>query len=397
MSTYLDRRGLLEAVTVILLLLLGTLMPLHPASVRAAVATYASSPLLLPGQVLTTGQTRSTVNGQVRLEMQANGDLVVRSQGDLVWRSQTTGYDGASAYMQADGNVVLRDVDGKARWNSGTAGHPGAYLTVNVDGLLLVKVALVTIWTNRTFNSTITSGHFLRSGWSLTAAGGRVVTTMQGDGNLVTRRNGAAVWASGTWGHAGAYAVMQSDGNFLVRAPDLKPLWISHTQGYPGAKAIVQADSYFVIYSSVGAPLWWRDVGQGATLCRSTAPDPNGTPVTRWHPVELCVLTVLRLPASNLSDVDILIEYESGGDPNAINLWDSNAIAGHPSKGLIQVIQSTFTRFRSVQLSEDLFNPAANLYAGLNYATYTYGSIHNAPGLVSLRSGGRYKGYVLHA
>ena len=37
-----------------------------------------------------------------------------------------------------------------------------------------------------------------------------------------------------------------------------------------------------------------------------------------------------------------------------------------------------------------------NLYAGLNYATYTYGSIHNAPGLVSLRNGGGYKGYSLN-
>jgi SLT domain-containing protein len=89
-----------------------------------------------------------------------------------------------------------------------------------------------------------------------------------------------------------------------------------------------------------------------------------------------------------------MIYYESSGNPNAINLWDINAKLGHPSKGLIQVIQPTFDRFRSLQLSADLFSPAANLYAGLNYAIYRYGSIHNVPGLVSLRAGGGYKGYI---
>ncbi|NUO45371.1 MAG: lytic transglycosylase, partial [Streptomyces sp.] len=33
---------------------------------------------------------------------------------------------------------------------------------------------------------------------------------------------------------------------------------------------------------------------------------------------------------------------ESSGNPYAINNWDSNAIAGTPSKGLLQVIDPTF-------------------------------------------------------
>ena len=133
--------------------------------------------------------------------------------------------------------------------------------------------------------------------------------------------------------------------------------------------------------------------GSSATSCDQVTPDPGGTAVTRWNPVVLCVLGMLGQSAGNVGDVDTMIYYESSGDPNAVNLWDSNAKAGHPSKGLIQVIQPTFDTYRSPALSADLYDPAANLYAGLNYAINTYGSIHNVPGLVSLRNGGGYVGY----
>ncbi len=228
----------------------------------------------------------------------------------------------------------------------------------------------------------------------MVATGGHVVMVMQGDGNLVERRDGALVWATYTQGHPGAWAVMQSDGNFVIYTPQGKPLWHTHTFGYGGAYATLQADTYFVVYSAVKTPLWWRDIGKGAALCNSTASNPAGTAITRWNPVTLCVLQVLRQSSGNLADVNLIIKYESSGDPNAINLYDINAKLGHPSEGLIQVIQPTFNRFRSLQLSANLYNPAANLYAGLNYAIYTYGSIHNVPGLVSLRAGGPYKGYI---
>ncbi|MDQ2846866.1 MAG: transglycosylase SLT domain-containing protein [Actinomycetota bacterium] len=129
--------------------------------------------------------------------------------------------------------------------------------------------------------------------------------------------------------------------------------------------------------------------------CDNVPSDPNGTAVTRWNPITLCVLTSLQQGAGNLDDVNIIILNESSGDPNAINLYDSNAQAGHPSEGLIQVIRPTFDQYRSASLANNLYDPAANLYAGLNYAIQTYGSIHNVPGLVSLRNGGGYTGYIV--
>ncbi len=243
---------------------------------------------------------------------------------------------------------------------------------------------------------TMVAGDVLLAGWRLAAPGGRVVMTMQGDGNLVVTRNGAFSWASFTQGHRGAFARMQLDGNFVIYTRHGRALWSTRSEHNIGAYATLQADGYFVVYSRTKTPLWWRDIGRGAALCNTTRANPEGGRISRWNPVTLCVLKVLRQSARNLSDVNLIIRYESGGNPNAINLYDINAQRGHPSKGLIQVIQSTFNRFRSHQLSANMLNPAANLYAGLNYAIYTYGSIHNVPGLVSLRNGGGYKGYVLH-
>ncbi|MEU3688591.1 LysM peptidoglycan-binding domain-containing protein [Streptomyces narbonensis] len=71
---------------------------------------------------------------------------------------------------------------------------------------------------------------------------------------------------------------------------------------------------------------------------------------------------------------------ESSGNPQAINNWDSNAAAGTPSKGLLQVIQPTFDAYHVPGTSTDLFDPVANITAACNYAADRYGSIDNVNG-----------------
>ncbi|MGW2190678.1 transglycosylase SLT domain-containing protein [Streptomyces sp. NPDC001667] len=68
---------------------------------------------------------------------------------------------------------------------------------------------------------------------------------------------------------------------------------------------------------------------------------------------------------------------ESSGDPRAINLWDSNALAGIPSKGLLQVIDPTFTAYHVEGTSFDIYDPVANITAACNYAADKYGSMDN--------------------
>lgn len=77
---------------------------------------------------------------------------------------------------------------------------------------------------------------------------------------------------------------------------------------------------------------------------------------------------------------------ESGGNPSAINNWDSNAAAGHPSKGLLQTIDSTFAAY-ALPGHNDIWNPVDNAIAAIRYMIDRYGSIYNvwAP-----RAGGWY-------
>ncbi len=95
----------------------------------------------------------------------------------------------------------------------------------------------------------------------------------------------------------------------------------------------------------------------------------------QWSSVVLQALAMLGQPASLLNYVLYAIERESSGNPNAINLTDSNAAAGHPSQGLLQTIPSTFAAYRNPNLANSLTDPLANIYAGLNYMIQRYGGI----------------------
>ncbi|WBB62899.1 LysM peptidoglycan-binding domain-containing protein [Streptomyces sp. WMMC500] len=74
------------------------------------------------------------------------------------------------------------------------------------------------------------------------------------------------------------------------------------------------------------------------------------------------------------------IMRESGGDPQAINNWDINAVNGTPSKGLLQVIAPTFEAYHVPGTSTDSYDPVANITAACNYAADRYGSIDNVFG-----------------
>ncbi|MFD5328506.1 transglycosylase SLT domain-containing protein [Streptomyces sp. NPDC127092] len=74
------------------------------------------------------------------------------------------------------------------------------------------------------------------------------------------------------------------------------------------------------------------------------------------------------------------IMRESSGNPRAINNWDSNALAGTPSKGLLQVIDPTFQAYHVAGTANDPYDPVANITAACNYAAARYGSIDNVFG-----------------
>lgn len=99
----------------------------------------------------------------------------------------------------------------------------------------------------------------------------------------------------------------------------------------------------------------------------------GGGGVQQWAGTVLKVLSMLGQPASALPIVLSQMMTESGGRVNAINLTDSNAKAGIPSQGLMQVIPPTFAAYAGPFRGLGILNPLANIYAGLNYAIHRYG------------------------
>lgn len=105
------------------------------------------------------------------------------------------------------------------------------------------------------------------------------------------------------------------------------------------------------------------------------APDAG---MGQWNSTVLAALEYLHLPANLLGTVIARMKMESSGNAKAINLTDSNALRGTPSKGLMQVIDPTFARWRDKSLPNDIWNPMANIVASMNYAQGVYGSLPKA-------------------
>lgn len=107
----------------------------------------------------------------------------------------------------------------------------------------------------------------------------------------------------------------------------------------------------------------------------------------------LQAMAITGTPTSYLNALMTISQKESGFNPSAINLWDSNAKAGHPSQGLFQTIPTTFAAYRNKSLPNDITNPISNAVAAINYMNSRYGGISNVPGIKAMSSGSGYVGY----
>ncbi|MFI9006920.1 transglycosylase SLT domain-containing protein [Actinosynnema sp. NPDC053489] len=124
----------------------------------------------------------------------------------------------------------------------------------------------------------------------------------------------------------------------------------------------------------------------------SSGPPPGN--VEEWIREAIRILRANGIPVTeeNIDEIWTIIEKESGGNPHAINDWDSNAAKGTPSKGLMQCIDPTFQAYK-LPGHDDIWNPVDNIIAGVRYTFSRYGGFEGHPGLKSMASGGGYQGY----
>ena len=95
--------------------------------------------------------------------------------------------------------------------------------------------------------------------------------------------------------------------------------------------------------------------------------------VKQWTSVAQSAMSAAGLPSSFLGILLRRMNVESSGNPRAINLTDSNARAGTPSKGLMQVIDPTFNAYAGPFRSRGVYDPLANIYAAIKYSVARYG------------------------
>lgn len=137
--------------------------------------------------------------------------------------------------------------------------------------------------------------------------------------------------------------------------------------------------------------------GGGGGMGPSGGPPVGGPPPGNVQEWINQAIEILRQNGINVTEADAqriwqIIQHESGGNPHAINNWDSNAAKGTPSKGLMQCIDPTFNSYK-LPGHNDIWNPVDNICAGVNYALSRYGSLANVPGIKATESGGGYVGY----
>ena len=102
---------------------------------------------------------------------------------------------------------------------------------------------------------TMWASDYLFPGQSLVAPGCYYRMDMQSDGNLVIYAGAGGsrpIWSIGSRPGAGSYAVMQSDGNFVVRNGQNRAVWAAGTDsalGYRASYVAMQDDGNFVAYA----------------------------------------------------------------------------------------------------------------------------------------------------
>jgi hypothetical protein len=232
------------------------------------------------GDVLQSGRALTSANGRFTLVMEPDGNLVsFQRRGQVpTWESGTAGHRGAYATMQSDGNFVVYPEGAsappvgaptKALWFTGTGNHPGAFISLQNDGNLVVYLdRQQSLWetgaTPGNVGSTLTSGVSLHPAQYLTSPNGKyrlLDEARSGTLRLYQTSNGCPVWMQPTTGRAASDAVMQADGNFVVRAPGIDGAveWQSGTGENPGASLVLENNGSLVVAAADAFTLWRAD------------------------------------------------------------------------------------------------------------------------------------------
>ncbi|MFC6983053.1 hypothetical protein [Streptomyces cirratus] len=235
-----------------------------PAAPAPAAPKASAAQAFEPGTSRGAGEVARSKNAV--LALQSDGNLVLEHvSGGVLWATGTYGNPGATVTFQQDGNLVVYSAAGKALWAAGSYGNPGARLDLQSDGNLVVyRQDGSAAWSTGTWmvDTTVNATWQIGSGnwtWSPNA-----ILAMERTGKLSIRdRNTLGErWSTNTWG-PGAYARMQSDGNFVVYKKDGGEgkggaLWATGTWNNPGARLVFRPDGNLVLVTANSDAVLWQ-------------------------------------------------------------------------------------------------------------------------------------------
>lgn len=114
---------------------------------------------------------------------------------------------------------------------------------------------------------------------------------------------------------------------------------------------------------------------QGPALKHPRTGKAFETNISRWANLVRGVMQEHGVADKYLVGILAQIQQESGGNPDVVNNWDSNAAKGTPSKGLLQVILPTYKYYAKAGYKTSKYQtvPYTNIWAALNYVKGRYG------------------------
>ncbi|HKD79237.1 MAG TPA: hypothetical protein VKH81_06050, partial [Candidatus Angelobacter sp.] len=162
------------------------------------------------------------------------GNFVLDSPGNsTLWSTGTSGSNAQSIFMQDDGNLVLYIF----KWSAGVyaAPTPGSYPQASCS-----------------IGTYLMAGQTLPSGSCIASPHWQYFLYMAPDGNVYIYNwaAGAGTWGPGTQGHPGAYARLETNGNFVVYDVNGATLWSSGTAGTDAERLNMEDDGRIIIYKS---------------------------------------------------------------------------------------------------------------------------------------------------
>lgn len=223
---------------------------------------------LFAGSTLRANRALWSKSTRYVARVQTDGNFVIydRSQkpAKSIWNSRTAGTGINRITVQGDGNVVAYD-GGTAKWSTGTRGTNVRFIMQDDGALVLYSRGGLPLWSSKGGKTgfaehTLPRGTTLSRGKGLWSSDGRFFAVMQSDGNFVVYGPNGAKWASGTNGSGADRVVMQTDGNLVIYDGSTAE-WNSGTQG-SNTRLVMQGDGNLVVYD--GGTAKWSSNDNGA-------------------------------------------------------------------------------------------------------------------------------------